>query len=223
MTGNRRIVRVGRCWPRVASGQRPDNPQSQSRRFWHGRTGSLSAPVSPPACSATYGVEQAGAVVVCVFAPFRGMDANAASVTASVPRRDLLNQPRIAIGILEGEERPVARALGIRAAEPRLHGERRAMPHPTCVYATADEFGMGSCDVGNDQRTDGRARRGRSYSLAERDRARGARGRELDDANVLGRGVIGVEPPTQATVKLLGSFDVGHGNDVDLELHVDLF
>src|SRR5215469_12927448 len=151
------------------------------------------------------------------------MDANAASVTARVPRRDLLDQPRIAIGILEGEERAVARALGIRAAQPRLHGERRAMPHPTRVDATADEFGMGRCDVGDDQRTHGRARRGRSYSLAERDRARGARGRELDDADVLRRGVIGVEPPTQPSVELLGSLDVGHGDDVDLELHVDLF
>ena len=33
-------------------------------------------------------------------------------------------------------------------------------------------FGMGSCDVGDDQCTDRRARRGSSYSLAERDRAR---------------------------------------------------
>ena len=151
------------------------------------------------------------------------MDANAASVTARVPRRDLLDQPRVAIGILEGEERPVARALGIRAAEPCLHGERRAMPHLTRVDATADEFGMGCCDVGDDQRTDRRARRGRSYSLAEGDRARGARWRELDDANVLGWGVVGVEPPTLASVELLGSIDVGPGNDVDLELQLDLF
>src|SRR6516165_7366941 len=100
------------------------------------------------------------------------MGVNAASVTARVPRGDLLDQPRIALGILEGKERPVARALGIRAAEPCLHGERRTMPHLTRVDATADEFGMGSYDVGDDQCSDGRAGRGRSYSLAERDRAR---------------------------------------------------
>ena len=31
-----------------------------------------------------------------------------------------------------------------------------------------------------------------------------------------------IEPPTQTLVELLGSVDVGHGDDVDLELHVDL-
>src|SRR5260370_404379 len=46
-------------------------------------------------------------------------------------------------------------------------------------------------------------------------------GRELDDANVLCRGVIRVEPPTQELVELLGSLDVGHGNDVNLEVHGD--
>src|SRR5260370_33068054 len=46
-------------------------------------------------------------------------------------------------------------------------------------------------------------------------------GRELDDANVLCRGVIRVEPPTQELVELLGSLDVGHGDDVDLEVHGD--
>src|SRR5215472_8427879 len=127
------------------------------------------------------------------------MDANDASDAAGMPRCDLLDQPRIAIGILEGKEGTVARALGIRAAEPCLHGERRTMPHLARIDPTADEFGMGRCDVGDDQCTDGRARRGWSYSLAERDRARRARRRELDDANVLGRSVIGIEPPTQAS------------------------
>ena len=30
-----------------------------------------------------------------------------------------------------------------------------------------------------------------------------------------------VEPPTQELVELLGSLDVGHGDDVDLEVHGD--
>ena len=30
-----------------------------------------------------------------------------------------------------------------------------------------------------------------------------------------------VEPPAQALVELLGSVDLGHGDDVDLEVHVD--
>jgi hypothetical protein len=45
--------------------------------------------------------------------------------------------------------------------------------------------------------------------------------RELDDANVLCRRVVRVEPPTQELVELLGSLDVGHGDDVDLEVHGD--
>ena len=35
---------------------------------------------------------------------------------AGEPRRDLLDQPGIAIGILEGKERSVAGALGVGAA-----------------------------------------------------------------------------------------------------------
>src|SRR5215472_8244222 len=67
----------------------------------------------------------------------------------------------------------------------------------------------------------GRARRGRCESQAERDRGGGARGRELDDAKAGQRGVVGVEPPAKALVELLGLVDVGHGDDVDLEVHVD--
>ena len=39
-----------------------------------------------------------------------------ASDSAGEPRRDLLDQPGIAIGILEGKERSVAGALGVGAA-----------------------------------------------------------------------------------------------------------
>jgi hypothetical protein len=41
-------------------------------------------------------------------------------------------------------------------------------------------------------------------------------GGELDDANVVGRGDILVEPPTQAFAELLGSLDVGHGDYINL-------
>ena|SRR5882724_1107020 len=81
---------------------------------------------------------------------------------AGVPRRDLLDQPRITVGIIEGEERPVARALGIGAGKPCLRGERHAVPHLTRVDATADEFVMSRFDVGGNQRRRGRARRRRS-------------------------------------------------------------
>ena len=80
---------------------------------------------------------------------------------------------------------------------------------------------MGRLDVGDDQPRHGRARRGRCESGAEVDRGPGAGGRELDNAKPVQRGGVVVQPPTQAFVELLGSVDVGHGNDVDLELHVD--
>jgi hypothetical protein len=67
-----------------------------------------------------------------------------------------------------------------RRAVPR--GKRWSVPYLTRIYAAAGEFVMGLHNVGDDQRCLGRARRGRRDSLAERDRALGARGRELDNA-----------------------------------------
>ena len=88
---------------------------------------------------------------------------------AGGPRRDLLDQPRIAVGIVEGEERPVAGALRVGAGLPCLTGKRGAVPNVTRVDAAADEVVMGRFDVGDDQRSLGRARRGRRDSVAERD------------------------------------------------------
>src|SRR5215831_14635850 len=137
------------------------------------------------------------------------------------PNRHLLEHPDVAVGIVEGAKRPVARVLRIRAAEPCLRRKRCAVPHLTRLDATADEFVTGCLDIGDNQAPFGRARRGRSYSLAECDRARRTWGRELDDANALCWGDIGVEPPTQALVEQLGSLDVRDWDDVDLKLHVD--
>jgi len=58
------------------------------------------------------------------------MDVNAVSGSAGKPRRDLLDQPCIAVGIVEGEERRVARALGVGALEPRLRGGRAGRATP---------------------------------------------------------------------------------------------
>ena len=52
--------------------------------------------------------------------------------------------------------------------------------------------------------------------------APGTRRRELDHAEVVAGGVVGVEPPTQVAVEALGAVDVRNGNDDDLELHVEL-
>jgi len=70
------------------------------------------------------------------------------------------------------EELPVARAPGVGTPEPCLREERCAVPDTTRLDGTGDEFVMSRFDVGDDQSTLGRARRGRSYSLAERDGAR---------------------------------------------------
>jgi hypothetical protein len=86
-----------------------------------------------------------------------------------MPRRDLLDDPRIAVRIVEGEERPVARTLGVGAFDSRLWRERRAMPHVARFNTTPDQILMGRYDVGDNQRASGRTRRGCGYSLAERD------------------------------------------------------
>jgi hypothetical protein len=75
----------------------------------------------------------------------------ASSDPAREPRRDLLDQPRVAVGIVEGAERPVTGALRVAAGLPRLDGKRRAVPHITHVDATADELVMGRLDVRGDE------------------------------------------------------------------------
>lgn len=61
-------------------------------------------------------------------ADMRGsLDVNALSDAAGAPRCDLLDQPRITVGVIEGEERAVARAIGIRSGKPRLLGKRRTV------------------------------------------------------------------------------------------------
>ena len=46
-------------------------------------------------------------------------------------------------------------------------------------------------------------------------------GVELDHAEVVAGGEVGVEPPTQAAVKALGAIDVRNRDDHDFEPHVD--
>jgi hypothetical protein len=95
------------------------------------------------------------------------------------------------------------------------------MPDVTHLDAAADEIGMCGFDVGDDQTGFGRAGRGRREPQAECDRCPGARGRELNDPKAVHRHDVIVGPPPQALVELLRPVDVGHGNDVHLEFHVD--
>jgi hypothetical protein len=88
---------------------------------------------------------------------------------AGKPRGDLLYQPGIPVGIGEGEERPVAGALGVGARLACLGGERRAVPDLAGVDAAVGEVVVGRFDVGDDQPALGRTGRGRRDSGAEVD------------------------------------------------------
>jgi hypothetical protein len=91
------------------------------------------------------------------------------SRSAGTPRRDLLDNPLIAVRITEGEERPVACAFGVGAWYPRLRRDRSAMLHVARANATANELVMGRDNVGDDECCEGRTWGGRRQSRAEPD------------------------------------------------------
>src|SRR4029077_14024863 len=94
-------------------------------------------------------------------------------------------------------------------------------PDVADLDAATHEFGVRGLDVGDDQSASGRGGRSRRESQTERKRCPGAGWGKLDDAEPAHRGDVVVEPPTQMVVELLGPTDVGHRNDVDLEVHLD--
>ena len=156
----------------------------------------------------------------------RGVDAT------GQPRRDLLEQPAVAVRITERGERAVAAMLGIRTADPeppKQVGLVRASVHAGGVVehladldAATEQLVAGGLDIGDDQvQALGRAGCRRGDVLAENDRAPGARRRELDHAEVLTAVEVGVEPPPEPPVELLRAVDIRDGDDDDLELHVD--
>jgi hypothetical protein len=90
--------------------------------------------------------------------------------------------------------------------------------HLADLDAATEQLVAGGLDVGDDQvQPLAGAGRRRGDVLAEDDRARRARRRELDDAEVVTGCEVGVEPPTQAAVKALGAIDVRNRDDDDLE------
>jgi hypothetical protein len=56
--------------------------------------------------------------------------------------------------------------------------------------------------------------------LAEMDRGRRARWRELNSARAVGAQKVGIEPPAELLIELFGAVDVGDGNDDGFELQV---
>src|SRR6202011_1881455 len=139
-------------------------------------------------------------------------------------------QPAVAVRITERSERPVAAMLRIRTADPdpsKQVGLVRArvdaggvVEHFADLDAAIEQFFAGGLDVGDDQvQALGGAGCRRGDVLAEDDRAPRARRRELDHAEVFTAVVVGVEPPPEPPVELLGAVDIRYRDDDYLELH----
>ncbi len=89
--------------------------------------------------------------------------------------------------------------------------------------AAIEQVLAGGFDVGDDQiqALRGAGRRGGDVLAEDHGSRRAGRG-ELDHAIVVGAGEVGIEPPAELCVKVLGAIDVGNRDDGDLELEVDL-
>ena len=122
--------------------------------------------------------------------------------------------------------------LGVRTVDPDPPkqvglvrtgvGVGGAMKHFADLNAATEQILAGGLDVIDDQiQALGRAGSRPGDVLAEDDRARGARPRELNDAKILTVVVVGVEPPPEPRVELLRAIDIRDGDNYDFELHVD--
>ena len=122
--------------------------------------------------------------------------------TSGKPRRDLLEQPAVAVRIIERSEGAIAAILGIRAADPepakqvglvraRVH-DAGVVEHFTDLDAATEKLVADGLDVRNDQvqPLGGAGRRGGDV-LAKDDRAPGARRRELNHPEVVTDGEVG--------------------------------
>src|SRR5215468_9504045 len=133
-------------------------------------------------------------------------------------RLDLLEQPAVAVWIAERGERAVAGVIRRGSADSsalaiglKLSTRSPGVEYLTDRDAAGREFLSGFFDVVDDQiEALGGARRGGGDLRAELDRTRRAGWCELDDAEAVIKGEIGVEPPPEAPVKALGAIDVGH-------------
>src|SRR5215472_5268376 len=149
--------------------------------------------------------------------------------TTGQPRRDLLEQPAVAIRITERGERAVAAMLRIRTADPdppKQVGRIRAGIHASGTVehfadgdAATEQLVAGGLDVGDDQvqALGGAGLRGGDV-LAEDHRAARARRRELDHAVIVTAGKVGVEPPSEPLVELFCSVHIRDGDDDHLKL-----
>ena len=133
---------------------------------------------------------------------------------------------------MERGERAVAAMIGIRTAHPqpaKQIGFVRTGINPGSIVeyfadgnSATQQLVARRLNVRDDQvealRRTGRRRRN---VLAEDDRASRTRRGELDHPKVFAVVVVGVEPPSQLGVELLGAVYIRNGNDNDLEFHVE--
>src|SRR5262249_36091954 len=144
------------------------------------------------------------------------------------PRRDLLQQPSIAVRVVELGVRAVGGVIGrgpaetaVRAVDLKLRACRFVVEHLGDRGTAGGEFVSCSLDVRDDQvEALSRAGGSRRHLRAELDRRRGARWRELDDSEAVVEGEVGIEPPTEVPIELLRTVDIRYRDDDGLELQV---
>lgn len=84
-------------------------------------------------------------------------------------RRDLLNDPCVAVRILEGDVGAVALALGVRAADASFRRERRTVEHLSRADAARHDLLVGLVYVGDNQLSPERTGLGICDAFAKRD------------------------------------------------------
>src|ERR1700730_7465107 len=154
-------------------------------------------------------------------------DVQIAESTSGQARRDLLEQPGIAIRVVEHGEGEVAAVTGVWSTDAtvalrtELSTRFQSMEHLTDLDTAGSEFFASSFNIGNDQvETLGRTRSGRRYLRAELERTPRAGRRELDDPESVVEWEIDVEPPPKLCVKRFRAINIRDWNDDHLELHV---
>src|SRR5437879_2377159 len=139
--------------------------------------------------------------------------------TGSASRRALLlDEPRVAVRILEGEEAVVALPLRV---ETGLLTPVREVERLADVDAALDELGPRRFDVRDAEMEAVQRARRHLLALQKRDRAGGARRAELHDPEVVAGAVVDVDAEADLVgIERFGSIHVGDGDDDELQAPV---
>src|SRR5581483_34013 len=154
-----------------------------------------------------------------------------ADPSSGQPRCNLLQQPTVAVRIMERGKRSVTSMRRIATARPKAPkqvGLVRASMHVAAVKYFADfdaateQVLSGGFNIRDGQvQALGRARRCCGDILAEDYRTSGAGRCELYSTPVVTSGEISVEPPSKLCVELLRPVYIGNRDDDHLKFHVD--